>query len=157
MPKVVDWVKLDKNGVEGGSEGIVYKYFDDNGALPSGNFNKEDIAGVWIVIDGKVDSDNDNIIYAYREVDDTTLVKSPINNFDKKDYIIDYSENPNALDIHQDSPFDVLVRKNGYNFKVNFDVDLDGYKYTGVLGLKLNNNLFLGFESNKWELIDIIF
>lgn len=66
--KIVDVVYLDQNGIC--EDGI--RYFDDNGGLPDGNYNENNLKGSWIVIDG--DATNYNVTYAYRTIDDTTLI-----------------------------------------------------------------------------------
>lgn len=73
--KIVDVVELNKNGVEIEKEDspVADRWFDDNGALPNGNFDENEIAGEWLVIDGKLYID-ENTTYAYRTIDNTTLV-----------------------------------------------------------------------------------
>ena len=71
MQKTKIWgiVNLNENGEDNNS---LIRYFDDNGALPDGNFNE--ITGQWLIIEGQVEV-NDKLIYAYRNIDNTTLIK----------------------------------------------------------------------------------
>ena len=50
------------------------RYFDDNGGLPDGNFVKENIAGKWVLVPFKCT--DDNLEFAYRTIDDSTLIKA---------------------------------------------------------------------------------
>ena len=82
-------IELNKNGVEVGEEEnpLALRYFNDNGNLPDGNYDEDDIAGSWILIDGDniagrwvlISGEHTNYdIYAYRSIDDTTLIPSEI-------------------------------------------------------------------------------
>ena len=73
--EIVDVVELNQRGVEVEEEDspVATRYFDDNGGLPEGNFVENNIKGRWIVIDRELKA-NKGII-AYRQIDDTTLVK----------------------------------------------------------------------------------
>ena len=74
-------VKLNKNGVEVGEEEnpLAMRYFSDNGNLPSGDFDVDDIKGTWVHIEGE----HTNFAkYAYRSIDNSTLI--PENIFRKK-------------------------------------------------------------------------
>ena len=79
MCKIVEVVELNDYGVKVYEADNPYAntYFNDNGGLPDGNYNKEDIAGEWIVIDGQIEV-NEDITYAHVTCSNTTLVK---NNF----------------------------------------------------------------------------
>jgi hypothetical protein len=65
-------VKLNKNGVEVGEEEnpLATRYFDDNGGLANGNYDEDDIARTWVLVVGKHEIGT----YAYRTIDDTTLI-----------------------------------------------------------------------------------
>lgn len=69
--EILGFVNLDKNGV--GEDDI--RYFDDNGELPIGNFNQEDIEGRWLLIDGKPKIKVGRMTWAYRDIDNTALIK----------------------------------------------------------------------------------
>lgn len=69
--KIHNFIELDEDGK--GKRNRM-SYFDDNGALPDGNYNKDDLEGKWIIIEGKPEIKN-NLTYAYRTIDDTTLLK----------------------------------------------------------------------------------
>ena len=66
-------VKLNANGVEVIEEEnlLAMRYFSDNGGLPSGNYDEDDIAGTWVLISGEHTNYD---MYAYRSIDDTTLI-----------------------------------------------------------------------------------
>jgi hypothetical protein len=70
---IIEKVKLNKNGVEVGEEEnpLAMRYFDDNGGLPNGNYDEDDIAGFWIHVEGEHTNYD---MYAYRTIDDTTLI-----------------------------------------------------------------------------------
>ena len=89
MCKIVEVVELNENGVKVDEADNPYAniYFDDNGGLPDGNYNKEDIPGEWIVIDGQIEV-NENITYAHVTCSNTTLVKNDFEvDFDKRWYL----------------------------------------------------------------------
>jgi hypothetical protein len=69
---IIEKVKLNKNGVEVEEEEnpLAVRYFDDNGCLPNGNYDEDDIAGTWVLVVGKHEIGT----YAYRTIDDTTLI-----------------------------------------------------------------------------------
>ena len=68
-------VELNGKGinVEETDNPMATRFFDDNGGLPDGNF-KDNIAGKWLIIHGKIDV-SDKLEYAYRTIDNTTLIK----------------------------------------------------------------------------------
>ncbi|MFW6047156.1 MAG: hypothetical protein ACOCP4_05170 [Candidatus Woesearchaeota archaeon] len=69
--KAWDIVRLDERGIEKKSR---LMYLDDNGSKANGNYDKNNIAGNWLVIEGKVEIDN-GLTYIYRTIDNTTLIK----------------------------------------------------------------------------------
>lgn len=71
------FVVLNDNGIdiEEQDKPYAFHYFDDNGGEPEGNYTDKDIKGKWLLIDGKVDIKKDNVIYAYRDIDNTTMIK----------------------------------------------------------------------------------
>ena len=72
-------LKLNEKGVEVREEenpmALRYRYFDDNGGMPSGNYNEDDIAGEWVLVEGEHTNYD---MYAYRSIDDTTLIPAEI-------------------------------------------------------------------------------
>ena len=70
---IIEKVKLNKNGVEVEEEEnpLAVRYFDDNGCLPNGNYDEDDIAGIWVHVEGEHTNYD---MYAYRSIDDTTLI-----------------------------------------------------------------------------------
>jgi len=63
----------DVNDNNRGTPGEI-QYFDDNGGLPGGNYNKDNIAGKWVLV--PFDCRNDNLEFAYRTIDGSTLIKA---------------------------------------------------------------------------------
>ena len=72
---IVDIVELNRNGIRIEEEDLPLPlptlYFDDNGGSPDGNFDEDNIAGTWVVVDGRHEVGT----YAYRSIDDCTLIK----------------------------------------------------------------------------------
>ena len=73
--KIIEVLELNESGVSvddvnEGAPGEV-KYFDDNGGLPDGNFDENNIAGNWVHLEGKHEIGT----FSYRQIDDSTLVK----------------------------------------------------------------------------------
>ena len=79
---IIEIVELNEYGVriEEQDHPLPFHYFDDNGGSPDGNYDENAIAGTWIVLDGKHEIGT----YAYRSIDDCTLVKEK----DFKNYLI---------------------------------------------------------------------
>ena len=87
---IVDFVELNEYGVrvEEQDHPLPFHYFDDNGGSPDGNFDENAIAGTWVLVDGKHEIGT----YAYRSIDDCTLIKEKdfrnyLMNILKKNYI----------------------------------------------------------------------
>src|SRR5690606_2826438 len=70
---IVEIVELNEYGirVEEQDHPLPLHYFDDNGGSPDGNYDENNIAGTWVVLDGKHEIGT----YAYRSIDHCTLVK----------------------------------------------------------------------------------
>lgn len=70
---IVDFVELNEYGVrvEEQDHPLPLHYFDDNGGSPDGNYDEDNIAGTWVVLDGKHEIGT----YAYRSIDHCTLIK----------------------------------------------------------------------------------
>ena len=73
--EIIDIVELNRNGIRIEEENLPLPlptlYFDDNGWSPDGNYDEDNIAGTWVVLDGKHEIGT----YAYRSIDHCTLVK----------------------------------------------------------------------------------
>lgn len=87
--EIIDFVELNENGirVEEQHNPFAIRFFDDNGSLPEGNYDENDIAGSWVVVEGKCEIGK----YAYRSSDNCTLIDER----DFKNYLInelDYNE-----------------------------------------------------------------
>src|SRR5690554_3499263 len=72
---IVEIVELNEYGVRVEEQDLplplATRYFDDNGGSPDGNYDENNIAGTWVVLDGKHEIGT----YAYRSIDHCTLVK----------------------------------------------------------------------------------
>lgn len=89
---IVDFVELNEYGIRVEEQDLPLPlatlYFDDNGWSPDGNYDEDNIAGTWVVLDGKHEIGT----YAYRSIDHCTLVKEEdfrnyLMNILKKNYI----------------------------------------------------------------------
>ena len=73
--EIIEFIELNRNGVRIEEEDLPlplqFHYFDDNGWSPDGNFDEDNIAGTWAVVKGK----HEIGVYAYRTIDDVTLIK----------------------------------------------------------------------------------
>jgi hypothetical protein len=78
--KIIENVELTKSGVKISDQDnpMAVRYFNDNGNLPDGNFEEDEIAGEWVHLEGK---HTDFETYAYRSIDNSTLV--PVGIFKK--------------------------------------------------------------------------
>ena len=160
--EVIDVVSLDRNGIEEKENGEEIRWFDDNGGLPEGNYPEDYLKGDWVIIEGRVEIGKDKIIWAYRSIDNTTLIRLGLLNHDSF-WLPQYmsEEHPatgekfTPIPTGVIKPVSVLVRKDGEDLGVNINRKLDGQKFTAVFGMKLNEDIFLGYEGDRWELIDI--
>ena len=66
-------LKLNEKGIKINEEdnSMAMRYFSDNGGMPDGNYDEDDIAGTWVLISGEHTNYD---MYAYRSIDDTTLI-----------------------------------------------------------------------------------
>ena len=73
--EIIEIIQLNRNGVRVEEQDLPlplqFHYFDDNGWSPDGNFDEDNIAGTWAVVKGK----HEIGVYAYRSIDDVTLIK----------------------------------------------------------------------------------
>lgn len=81
--EIVKIVELNKNGirVEEQENPLPFLYFNDNGRLPKGNFDKNNVAGTWVLVDGRCEIGT----FAYRRTNHRTLVKEK----DLRNYLIE--------------------------------------------------------------------
>ena len=70
---IIEIVYLNQNGIKIEEENhpLPFRYFNDNGSLPEGNYKENDIAGSWVVVKGRHEIGT----FAYRSIDDCTLIK----------------------------------------------------------------------------------
>lgn len=74
--KVIETIQLNEKGVNVKEQDnpMATRYFDDNGGLPKGNYDENNIFGSWVVVEGKHEFKK----YAYRTIDNCTLVPEEI-------------------------------------------------------------------------------
>mgnify|MGYP006276005013 FL=1 len=162
--KKINVIKLDEEGYALDNNEDIDNYFDDGGDLPVGNYVKEDtkpvnIEGEWLVVNELMDVENDYLTYAQRKSDNKTLIQLP-GKYVEEDYLVDY-------DASDECPLgiDVLVREDGFNVNVvpgcdyksdaNVNNHLDGHKYSGYLGFKLNEDYFVTYKNDKFQMISL--
>ena len=127
--KIIDIVELNENGVdveEAGNNPMPIKYFDDNGGLPDGNFDENNIAGKWVLLKGRHEIGT----YACRTIDNHTLIKldSFLRNITEKSIVLKSNELKETGDIGKEL-YNWMWGKlkdwsnNGTNYCTNSDVD----------------------------------
>lgn len=81
--KIIEIVKLNRNGIkiEEQANPLPFLYFNDNGGLPKGNFDETNVAGTWVLVDGRCEIGT----FAYRRINHRTLVKEE----DLRNFLID--------------------------------------------------------------------
>lgn len=149
------------------SEIIDYKNFDselygedDFKEIISSN-NIADSFGEWLIIDEVFEVKNKKLKYYNDQKRNTTWNKLPSKYVQEK-YLKNYDDNDKCpIEI------DVLVRENGYPIGVlsncksikqaKVSNNLDGYKYNAILGIQLDEDYFLNFDSeeNNFKLFKI--
>lgn len=115
------------------------------------------ISGKWLLIDELLEIDNKYLPFQKNEEKEITWIKLP-DKYVEEDYLIHYdSEDECPLGI------DVLIKEDGYPIGVvsgcdsikqaKVDNNLDGHKYKGELGIKLNNKYFLSYKKKREEFV----
>lgn len=120
--------------------------------------NKDfDISGQWLLIDELLKIDNKYLPFQRNEEKEMTWIKLP-DKYVEEDYLVHYdSEDECPLGV------DVLIKEDNYPIGVVSGCDsikqakvnnnLDGHKYKGVLGIKLNNQYFLCYKEKRKEFV----
>jgi hypothetical protein len=92
--EMIEIVKLNKNGVrvEEQANPLPFLYFNDDGSLPKGNYDKTNVAGTWVIVDGRCEIGT----FAYRRASHRTLVKEE----DLRKYLISELEK-NCVDVDE--------------------------------------------------------
>ena len=92
--EMIEIVKLNKNGVrvEEQANPLPFLYFNDDGSLPKGNYDKTNVAGTWVLVDGRCEIGT----FAYRRINHRTLVKEE----DLRKYLISELEK-NCVDVDE--------------------------------------------------------
>lgn len=113
----------------------------------------KDISGQWVILDELLEIQNDFLISYQNEKEKNTMIKLPPK-YVKENYLIDYEpEDECPLGV------DLLVTENNYPIGVIAGCDsikqakvnnnLDGHRYQGQLGIKLNDDYFLYYDEDE--------
>ncbi len=155
--EIINLFELDKK-----AQIVKKKKFESNPdkqvEVPSNNYFKEsedviDISGQWLVIDELVEVKNKYVEHFTNKEEEITWIKLP-EKYVKENYMINYkAEDECPLGV------DALIKEDGYPIGVvtgcdsikqaKVDNNLDGHKYKGELGIKLNNDIFLFYNQAK--------
>src|SRR6056297_2928428 len=111
------------------------------------------ISGQWLLLDELVEINNQYVLSQKDENKEITWIRLP-DKYVEEDYMVDYdSDDQCPLGV------DVLIKEDGYPLGViagcdsikqaKVDNNLDGHKYRGELGIKLNSNYFLTFKAEN--------
>ena len=112
-----------------------------------------DASGQWLVIDELVEIDNKYVEHFINKEKEITWIKLP-EKYVKENYMINYkSEEECPLGV------DALIKEDGYPIGVisgcdsikqaKVDNNLDGHRYKGELGIKLNSANFLVYNQKN--------
>jgi hypothetical protein len=101
---IIEIVYLNQNGIKIEEENhpLPFRYFNDNGSLPEGNYNENAIEGTWVLVDGKHEVGT----YAYRTIDDCTLIVEE----DLREYLISELEK-NYIDVNENWSLEELAAR----------------------------------------------
>jgi hypothetical protein len=157
--KIINFFELDENNqvlnekkVESSSHKQVEVPSDDYFKKAENNF---EISGQWLVIDELLNINNKYLNYIKNKEENLTWLKLPAK-YVEENYMINYkTEDECPLGV------DVLIKEDGYPIGVitgcdsikqaKVDNNLDGHKYKGDLGIKLNNDYFLTYNQEDEE------
>ena len=157
--KIIYWLELDKK-----SQVLDEKEMETNDQnqieisediYPQKDKNDFNISGQWVLLDELLEIDNQYLDYLKNEEKEITWIKLP-EQYVEENYMINYdSDDRCPLGI------DALIKEDGYPIGVisgcksikqaKVDNNLDGHKYKGTLGIKLNNNYFLTYNKENEE------
>ena len=157
--KIIKLLELDKN-----AHILNEKELKSNSEkkieLSSINYPKKtdkdyNISGDWLLLDELLEIDNQYLLSQKDKEQEITWIKLPAK-YVEENYLVDYEpadECPLGID--------ALIKEDGYPIGVitgcdsiqqaKVDNNLDGHKYKGELGIKLNNNYFLTFNQQDEE------
>ncbi|RAK11219.1 hypothetical protein C8C77_103207 [Halanaerobium saccharolyticum] len=158
--KIIDLFELDENAkvlnkkeVNSNSYSQLKLFTEDYKQKEDKDFN---ISGQWIVLDESVKINNKYLNHLKNEENNLTWIKLP-ENYVEENYMVNYK-----VDDRCPLGIDVLIKEDGYPLGVisgcdsikqaKVDNNLDGHKYKGDLGIKLNNDYFLTFNQENDEL-----
>ena len=122
---------------------------------PQNKGEELNIAGQWLLVDELLEINNKYIINVKDSAKGITWIKLP-DKYVEENYLVNYDpEDECPLGI------DVLIKEDGYPISVltgcdsikqaKVDNNLDGHKYKGELGIKLNKDYFLTFKEEDEE------
>ena len=141
---------LDEKEMENQSQNQIEISSDNYPQKENNDFN---ISGQWLLLDELLKIDNKYLVYVKNDEIEMTWIKLP-EQYVAENYMINYNTDDKCpLGI------DVLIKEDGYPIGVVSGCDsikqakvnnnLDGHKYKGELGIKLNKNYFLTFKEEN--------
>lgn len=112
-----------------------------------------DVSGQWLLLDELIKIDNQYLDYQKDKENKMTWIKLP-EQYVAENYMVNYNSDDRCpLGV------DVLIKEDGYPIGVITGCDsikqakvnnnIDGHKYKGELGIKLNNKYFLTFNQDS--------
>ena len=157
--KIIYFLELDENGQilaekeMGSPSKTQIEVTPDN--YPQKNETDFNVSGQWLLLDELLEIDNQHISYFKDQEKEITWFKLP-DKYVEEDYMIDYNSDDQCP-----SGIDVLIKEDGYPIGVvsgcnsikqaKVNNNLDGHKYKGELGIKLNNQFFLSYQQENKE------
>ncbi len=160
--EIVYCLELDENAKVVDKEKLA-SYSKNLREITSENYPQKEgkefnIAGQWLLVDELMEIDNKYLDHVKNEEKGITWIRLP-DKYVEENYLVNYApEDECPLGI------DVLIKEDNYPLGVvtgcdsikqaKVDNNLDGHKYKGELGIKLNNDYFLTFneESEEFEI-----
>jgi hypothetical protein len=156
---IIYFLELDKNA-EVLREKDMLNLSEAQIEVSSDNYPKKEdvefnIAGQWLLIDELLEINNKYLTHLKNKDKNMTWIKLP-DKYVEENYLVHYeSDDECPLGI------DVLIKEDNYPISVvsgcdsikqaKVDNNLDGHKYKGELGIKLNKDYFLTFKEEDEE------
>lgn len=161
--EIIYWLELDENAKVLNKKEVDMKS-QSQIEITSDNYPQQDekdfnISGQWLLLDELLEIENRYLLYQKDKENKMIWIKLP-EQYVEENYMVNYSSDDQCpLGI------DVLIREDGYPIGVisgcdsikqaKVDNNLDGHRYKGELGIKLNSNYFLTFkeDSEKFKVV----
>lgn len=152
--KIIELLELDENAEVLNKKEVESTVKDK---MSTGTYSQKDIdfSGQWLVVDEILKITNKEIVYVVDEEKEKTWIKLP-EKYVEENYLMDYDSDDECP-----SGIDVLVKEDGYPIGVitgcksikqaKVDNNLDGHRYKGELGLKINEQYFLSYNKDAGE------